>query len=49
MNYLDEADKDAAPVEVIDAAWLRKKALSLEKKINKNAEQRGKWEDEPHK
>lgn len=36
-------------MEIVDAPWLRRKALAFEKKINKNAEQRGKWEDEPHK
>lgn len=36
-------------IEIIDKPWLRRTALDFEKKINKNAEMRGKFEDEPHK
>ncbi|KAM0186152.1 hypothetical protein ACHAPI_011842 [Fusarium lateritium] len=48
LDYVDEADAGKAP-EKIDAAWLRKTALNFEKRINKNAELRAKFEDEPHK
>ncbi|KAJ4175142.1 hypothetical protein NW754_005562 [Fusarium falciforme] len=48
LDYVDEADAGAAP-EKIDAAWLRKTALNFEKRINKNAELRAKFEDEPQK
>lgn len=48
LDYLDD-DGDAAGADKIDAAWLRKTALSFEKHITKNAELRAKHEDEPHK
>jgi beta-catenin-like protein 1 len=48
FDYMEEAEKEVKQ-ETIDASWLRKKAIGFEKLINKNAEQRGKWEDEPHK
>lgn len=35
--------------EQIDEKWLRRTIIDFEKKINKNAEMRGKFEDEPHK
>lgn len=35
--------------EKIDSSWLRKLALSFEKRISKNAELRAKYEDEPEK
>ncbi|RPB04443.1 DUF1716-domain-containing protein [Choiromyces venosus 120613-1] len=50
LDFMDERDRDdTAAVEKIDAAWLRRTALGFEKKINKNAEMRGKYEDDPHK
>lgn len=51
LDFMDEQEKDgsAAVEEKCDAAWLRKKALGFERLINKNAEMRGKFEDEPHK
>lgn len=56
LDFMDEQEKMAGvgggagvELEKIDAAWLRKKALGFEKLINKNAEMRGKFEDEPHK
>ncbi|KAF5026377.1 hypothetical protein F66182_1505 [Fusarium sp. NRRL 66182] len=48
LDYVDEADAGKAP-DKIDAAWLRKTALNFEKRINKNAELRAKFEDEPQK
>ncbi|KAH7193345.1 Catenin-beta-like protein [Fusarium flagelliforme] len=48
LDYVDEADGGNAP-EKIDAAWLRKTALNFEKRINKNAELRAKFEDDPPK
>ena len=35
--------------EVIDTAWLRRMAIGFEKKINKNAELRGRFEGKPEK
>ncbi|PWW76429.1 DUF1716-domain-containing protein [Tuber magnatum] len=50
LDFMDERDRDdTAAVEKIDVAWLRRMALGFEKKINKNAEMRGKYEDDPHK
>ncbi|CAZ81290.1 unnamed protein product [Tuber melanosporum] len=51
LDFMDERDRDdtAAASEKIDVAWLRRTALGFEKKINKNAEMRGKYEDDPHK
>ncbi|GAW13073.1 hypothetical protein ANO14919_024510 [Xylariales sp. No.14919] len=48
LEYLDDTEADLAP-EKIDAAWLRRTALSFEKKISRNAEQRAKFEDDPSK
>jgi len=51
LDYVDAQEKEAgaAEPEKVNAAWLRKKALGFERLINKNAEMRGKFEDEPHK
>ncbi|KAF2276985.1 DUF1716-domain-containing protein [Westerdykella ornata] len=50
IDYLDAHDADAAVAEEkIDSAWLRRTALNFEKKINKNAELRAKYEDDPTK
>ncbi|KAI8624960.1 DUF1716-domain-containing protein [Xylariaceae sp. FL1651] len=51
LDYLDGADAAAAdlPPEKMDVAWLRRTALSFEKKISRNAEQRAKFEDNPAK
>ncbi|RPA80637.1 DUF1716-domain-containing protein [Ascobolus immersus RN42] len=50
LDYIDKQDQEGeVKVEVIDSAWLRRTSLEFEKKINKNAEMRGKYEDEPHK
>lgn len=51
LDYVDEREREAGDVgtEKIDAAWLRKTALAFERKISKNAEMRGKFEDDPHK
>jgi beta-catenin-like protein 1 len=50
LDYLDDttAPVDLAP-EKMDIAWLRRTALSFEKKISRNAEQRAKFEDDPAK
>jgi beta-catenin-like protein 1 len=49
LDFMEEQEKELAVPEKIDATWLRKKSLGFEKLINKNAEMRGKFEDEPHK
>ncbi|KAI0390442.1 DUF1716-domain-containing protein [Xylariaceae sp. FL0594] len=54
LDYLDGTDPstaetaavDAAP-EKMDVAWLRRTALSFERKISRNAEQRARHADEP--
>jgi len=50
-NVLDfiEQNEDGAPDEEINLAWLKRTALSFERKINKNAELRAKYEDDPMK
>ncbi|KAI0148844.1 Catenin-beta-like protein [Xylariaceae sp. FL1272] len=48
LDYVDDVSPDLAP-EKFDTAWLRRTALSFEKKISKNATQRAKFEDEPAK
>ncbi|BCS23362.1 beta-catenin-like protein 1 [Aspergillus puulaauensis] len=49
MNYIDEQDQGEVAIEKFDAAWLRRFALNFEKKISKNAELRGKFENDPQK
>jgi beta-catenin-like protein 1 len=50
IDYLDAHDADGAITEEkIDSVWLRRTALNFEKKINKNAELRAKYEDDPGK
>ncbi|KAI1193981.1 Catenin-beta-like protein [Nemania serpens] len=48
LDYLDDTEAELAP-EKRDVAWLRRTALSFEKKISRNAEQRAKFEDDPSK
>lgn len=47
LDYVNANDE--APEETIDAAWLRRTALSFEKKVSKNAEMRAKYEDQPER
>jgi beta-catenin-like protein 1 len=50
MEYLDaQSDDENVKDETYDVGWLRKFALSFEKKISKNAELRAKFEDDPKK
>ncbi|RPB20198.1 DUF1716 domain protein [Terfezia boudieri ATCC MYA-4762] len=49
LDYMDRREGEDAGPEKIDVAWLRKLALGFEKRISKNAEMRGKWEDQPEK
>ncbi|KAF2206101.1 DUF1716-domain-containing protein [Delitschia confertaspora ATCC 74209] len=50
MDYLDTLDAEHTYVEEkFDASWLRRIALSFEKKVSKNAELRAKFEDNPEK
>lgn len=48
LDFVDDADTGKAP-DKIDASWLRKTALNFEKRINKNAELRAKFESDPQK
>lgn len=48
MDFVDRADGDYV-AENIDAAWLRRLALSFERKISRNSELRAKYENEPSK
>lgn len=49
MDFIDRADGDEYVAENIDATWLRRLALSFERKISKNSELRAKYEDDPSK
>lgn len=48
LDYI-ERNEDGEVEEKIDLTWLKKTAVSFERKINKNAELRAKYEDEPLK
>ena len=50
LNYVNK-DTDAAPGSEakVDAAWVRRAALSLERKINRNAELRARFADDPQR
>lgn len=50
LNILNEnATAEDGPEETIDLSWLKRTALSFERKINKNAELRAKYADDPLK
>jgi beta-catenin-like protein 1 len=50
MEYIDAQDGDEAiGEERYDVAWVRKLALNFEKKVNKNASLRAKYENDPTK
>ncbi|KAE8349215.1 Catenin-beta-like protein [Aspergillus coremiiformis] len=49
MQYIDQQDEGEVAPEKFDVAWLRRFALNFEKKISKNAELRGKFENDPQK
>lgn len=50
MDYLDAQDgEEAIGEERYDSSWLRKVALNFEKRVNKNASLRAKYEDDPTK
>jgi beta-catenin-like protein 1 len=50
MDYLDAQDgEETVRDEKYDVAWLRKLCLNFEKRVNKNASLRAKYEDDPTK
>ncbi|KAJ5876256.1 uncharacterized protein N7529_001840 [Penicillium soppii] len=49
MEYIDQYEEEEAAPENFDSAWVRRFALSFEKKISKNAELRAKFESDPTK
>ncbi|KAL8695980.1 MAG: hypothetical protein Q9201_007880, partial [Fulgogasparrea decipioides] len=50
LDFIDKRDQgDDSKPEKIDASWVRKLALSFERKISKNSELRAKFEDDPQK
>ncbi|PTB68361.1 DUF1716-domain-containing protein [Trichoderma citrinoviride] len=49
LDFVDKADAGGGDVDKLDSAWLRKTVLNLEKLINKNAELRSRYEDQPNK
>ncbi|EXJ83433.1 hypothetical protein A1O1_07056 [Capronia coronata CBS 617.96] len=48
IDYIDK-NEDGDADEKFDAAWLRRTAINFERKINKNAELRAKYEGDPLK
>ncbi|KAF1347606.1 Catenin-beta-like protein [Delphinella strobiligena] len=49
MDFIDRADGEDYVAEKIDATWLRRLAVSFERKISKNSELRAKYENDPSK
>ncbi|KAK1057287.1 hypothetical protein LTR74_014273 [Friedmanniomyces endolithicus] len=49
LDYIDQQDGDDFAEEKIDSSWLRRLAVSFEKKVSKNAEQRARYEGDPQK
>ncbi|KAK1812374.1 hypothetical protein LTR12_013224 [Friedmanniomyces endolithicus] len=49
LDYIDQQDGDDYAEEKIDSSWLRRLAVSFEKKVSKNAEQRARYEGDPQK
>ncbi|KAI6984061.1 DUF1716-domain-containing protein [Hortaea werneckii] len=49
LEYIDEQEGDSYTEEKVDPAWLRRLANSFERKVNKNAELRARYESEPQK
>ncbi|KOS19861.1 Uncharacterized protein ESCO_005730 [Escovopsis weberi] len=49
LDFIDKNDNEADADAKIDAAWLRKAALGLERLVTRNAELRAKFEDQPQK
>lgn len=49
LDYIDQQDGEEYRVEKIDSAWLKRLAVTFEKKVNKNAELRARYEGEPQK
>ncbi|KAK0320087.1 hypothetical protein LTR82_009023 [Friedmanniomyces endolithicus] len=49
LDYIDQQDGDDYAEEKIDSSWLRRLAVSFEKKVTKNAEQRARYEGDPQK
>jgi beta-catenin-like protein 1 len=49
LDYIDQQDENGFKEESIDSAWLRRLSVSFEKKVNKNAELRARYENEPQK
>ena len=54
LDFIDSRAQGAVdgaeePLEVIDSAWLKRMAIAFERKINKNAEMRSRWENDPAK
>jgi beta-catenin-like protein 1 len=49
LDYIEEQDGDGVVDEKIDSSWLRRLAVSFEKKVKRNAELRARYEGDPQK
>ncbi|CAK3994119.1 Beta-catenin 1 [Lecanosticta acicola] len=49
LDYIDQQDAETYAEEKIDLSWLRRLANSFQKKVDKNAELRARYEDDPAK
>lgn len=49
LDYIDQQEEETYQPEKIDSAWLRRLSTTFEKKVNKNAELRARYEGDPAK
>lgn len=49
LDYIDQQDGEEFTEEKIDSAWLRRLAVTFDRKVSKNAELRARFESEPQK
>ncbi|KAK4494180.1 hypothetical protein PRZ48_014478 [Zasmidium cellare] len=49
LDYIDQQEEETYEPEKIDSVWLRRLITSFEKKVNKNAELRARYEGDPAK
>lgn len=49
LDYIDQQEEETYEAEKIDSTWLRRLTTTFEKKVNKNAELRARYEGDPAK